>query len=59
MIKPNLRPKLGSSALIAFLSLYFSLVLNYAFFAKVVELHPFNGTGADIFLYTMPVVLFF
>ncbi|ENX9170858.1 TPA: phosphoethanolamine transferase, partial [Neisseria gonorrhoeae] len=59
MIKPNLRPKLGSSALIAFLSLYSSLVLNYAFFAKVVELRPFNDTGADIFLYTMPVVLFF
>lgn len=59
MIKPNLRPKLGLSALIAFLSLYSSLVLNYAFFAKVVELRPFNDTGADIFLYTMPVVLFF
>lgn len=48
------RPKLRSGTLIALVSLYFTLVLNYAFFAKVVELNPFTGTSADIFMYTMP-----
>lgn len=55
--EPDTEARLFRADCLSFL--YSSLVLNYAFFAKVVELRPFNDTGADIFLYTMPVVLFF
>lgn len=53
------RPRCSSTLLIAAVSLYFTLVLNYAFFAKVLDLNPLTGTNADLFVYALPVVLFF
>lgn len=53
------QPRCSSTWLIAVLSLYFTVVLNYPFFAKVLKLNPFTGTNADLFLYTMPIVMFF
>ena len=57
MKRPQLR--CSSTWLIAVLSLYFTVVLNYPFFAQVLKLNPFTGTNADLFLYTMPIVMFF
>lgn len=45
----------SSAALIAAVSLYFTVVLNIAFYKKVIEL---NG-GLDWFVYSLPVLLFF
>lgn len=47
----------SSSALIAAVSLYFTVVLNYAFFDRVLQLNPIRDSG--FFIYTMPLVLFF
>ena len=45
----------SSATLIAVVSLYFTVAFNIAFYKKVVEL---NG-GADWFVYSLPVLLFF
>ncbi|MFC0322732.1 phosphoethanolamine transferase [Gallibacterium melopsittaci] len=50
---------LRSTTLISLVSLYFTLVLNYAFYAKVLKLHPFTGATEDYFLVTVPVFVFF
>lgn len=50
--------KMSSTQLILFVSLYFTIALNIAFFRKVLELQPFSGTSSDFFLYTLPVVYF-
>lgn len=52
------RPILSSSVLIGLTSLYFTLVLNLAFYNKVLQLNPWTGTSADWFIYTMPLVIF-
>lgn len=41
------------------LSLYFTLVFNYAFLREVFTLHPWTGSGQDVFILTIPFVLFF
>ncbi len=53
------RLHLTSSALIALTALYFTLVLNYAFYSKVLTLHPFGGKAEDYFLLTVPFFVFF
>lgn len=45
--------------LIAITSLYFTAVLNLAFYKKVLEINPLTSTAADWFIYTMPFVIFF
>ncbi|MFC0308893.1 phosphoethanolamine transferase [Gallibacterium trehalosifermentans] len=50
---------LRSTTLISLVSLYFTLVLNYAFYAKVLKLHPFTGETEDYFLVTVPFFVFF
>lgn len=52
------RPSLSSTALIALVSLYFTVVLNYAFFHKAWVLNQADG-GSIVFFCTLPVVLFF
>ncbi|WP_143533179.1 phosphoethanolamine transferase domain-containing protein, partial [Rodentibacter caecimuris] len=49
---------LSSARLISLLSLYFTLVLNYAFYLKVIEINPLSGSQDDWFIYTIPVVIF-
>ncbi len=56
---PKLNLRLSSTLLISILSLYFTLVLNYAFYNKVLTLHPLTGSSEDLFIYTMPIVMFF
>lgn len=53
------RLNLKSSTLIALVALYFTLVLNFAFYKKVLVLHPFVGKPEDYFLLTVPVFIFF
>ncbi|POY44019.1 phosphoethanolamine transferase [Avibacterium gallinarum] len=53
------RFKLKSSTLIALVALYFTLVLNIAFYKKVWALHPFAGQPEDYFLLTVPIFIFF
>ena len=48
-----------SSTLMALVALYFTLILNYAFYAKVLSIHPFTGTAGDYFLLTVPFFVFF
>lgn len=50
---------LRSTTLIALVSLYFTLILNYAFYAKVLTIHPFTGAAEDYFLLTVPFFVFF
>ena len=49
------RRQMSSSKLLALLTLYFTLVLNYAFYKTVLALHP----NFDLFLITMPFAMFF
>lgn len=51
------RPKLSSTVLIGLLSLYFTLVLNYPFYAKIWQIQPFTGND-DYFLLTVPFFVF-
>ncbi len=48
-----------SSTLIGLVALYFTLILNYAFYAKVLTIHPFTGAAGDYFLLTVPFFVFF
>lgn len=48
-----------STTLIALVALYFTCVLNYAFYAKVLAFHPFTGAAEDYFLFTVPFFVFF
>lgn len=50
---------LSSGALIALVSLYFTLVLNYPFYQTVLKLHPFTGAPEDYFLLSVPFFVFF
>ena len=50
---------LSSFWLNVILSLYFTLVFNYAFYREILHLHPFSGKPEDYFLITIPFVLFF
>lgn len=50
---------LSSTALIALVSLYFTVVLNYPFYKTVLKLHPFTGSPEDYFLFTVPFFVFF
>ncbi|MCW9717286.1 phosphoethanolamine transferase [Avibacterium sp. 21-599] len=53
------RFRLKSSTLIALVALYFTCVLNVAFYKKVWALHPFLGQPEDYFLLTVPFFVFF
>lgn len=53
------RFNLRSSTLIAIVALYFTLVLNFAFYGKVLTQHPFTGKPEDYFLLTVPFFVFF
>lgn len=53
------RPSLSSTTLNVCVSLYFTLVLNYAFYARMLEIHPFTGVAEDYFLLTVPFFIFF
>ena len=48
-----------SSTLIALVALYFTVILNYPFYNKVLSLHPFTGAPEDYFLLTVPLFVFF
>ncbi|MFY1027365.1 phosphoethanolamine transferase [Actinobacillus seminis] len=48
-----------SSTLIALVAFYFTVILNYPFYNKVLSLHPFTGAPEDYFLLTMPLFVFF
>ncbi|OOF63019.1 hypothetical protein BH925_09010 [Rodentibacter pneumotropicus] len=50
---------LSSTALIALVSLYFTLVLNYQFYKTILKIHPFTGNSEDYFLFTVPFFVFF
>ncbi|MCR1837529.1 phosphoethanolamine transferase [Rodentibacter caecimuris] len=50
---------LSSTAIIALVSLYFTLVLNYQFYQTVLKLNPFTGSSEDYFLFTVPFFVFF
>ncbi|OOF47436.1 phosphoethanolamine transferase [Rodentibacter trehalosifermentans] len=50
---------LSSTVLIAFISLYFTLILNYPFYQTVLKHHPFTGSVEDYFLFTIPFFVFF
>lgn len=50
--------QLSQISLVAIVSLYFTLVLNLAFFREVFTLYQFTGTHSDYFIYTVPLVLF-
>lgn len=50
---------LRSTTLICLVSLYFTFILNYAFYAKVLTIHPFTGAKEDYFLLTVPLFVFF
>lgn len=50
---------LRSTSLIGLVSLYFTFILNYAFYAKVLTIHPFTGAKEDYFLLTVPLFVFF
>ena len=50
--------KISSFWLNIILSLYFTLVFNYAFYREILKLHPFAGMPEDYFLLTIPFVLF-
>lgn len=49
---------LSQISLIALVSLYFTIVLNIAFFRETFNLYQFTGTNSDYFIYTTPLVLF-
>ncbi|QLB40465.1 phosphoethanolamine transferase [Mannheimia pernigra] len=51
--------KLSSTTLIFIVSLYFTVALNLGFFQQILKIQPFNGTSADYFLYSVPIVYFF
>lgn len=53
------RINLKSTTLIALVALYFTVVLNYAFYHKVLSIHPFEGKPQDYFLFTVPFFVFF
>ncbi|MGQ0287085.1 phosphoethanolamine transferase [Pasteurellaceae bacterium 22721_9_1] len=52
------RPAVSSSILIFWVSLYFTVVLNYAFYRKVLSVNPLTNSPTDYFIYTMPLVIF-
>ncbi|HDR1419310.1 TPA: phosphoethanolamine transferase [Pasteurella multocida] len=58
MKKLRFRWSLSSSKLLALTAFYFSVILNYPFYAKVLSIHPLTHTSADYFIYTMPLVIF-
>ncbi|PJG83525.1 phosphoethanolamine transferase [Caviibacterium pharyngocola] len=58
-MKPFSRFNLRSTTLIALVALYFTVVLNIAFYNKVLTLHPFTGQPSDYFLLTVPFFVFF
>lgn len=51
--------RLSSTTLIALVALYFTLVLNYAFYTAVLKAHPFTGAKDDYFILTIPIFVFF
>lgn len=51
--------KLSSTKLVVLLSLYFSLVMNYAFYREILTLQPLTNEPSAYFLYTIPLALFF
>lgn len=50
---------LTSTKLQAIVTLYFTVVLNYAFYRAVLNAHPFTGANYDYFLLTVPLFIFF
>ncbi|MGV6988968.1 phosphoethanolamine transferase [Testudinibacter sp. P80/BLE/0925] len=50
---------LTSSKLQAYVALYFTLILNYAFYRAILTAHPFTGASYDYFLLTIPLFIFF
>ncbi|KMK51452.1 sulfatase [[Actinobacillus] muris] len=54
-----LRFRLSSTSLIGLVSLYFALVLNYPFYAKILSLQPLTFSAQDAFLLTVPLFVFF
>lgn len=51
--------RLSSTQLIALVSLYFTLILNYPFYVTVLKINPFQGKLEDYFLLTVPFFVFF
>ncbi|AWX14652.1 phosphoethanolamine transferase [Mergibacter septicus] len=50
---------LSSTTLIALVSLYFTLILNYPLYKVILKVHPFTGSAEDYFLFTIPLFIFF
>ena len=40
------------------LALYFATILNYALYAKTLQLHPFQGETGDYFIFTIPLFIY-
>ena len=40
------------------LALYFATILNYALYAKTLQLHPFQGETGDYFIFTIQLVIY-
>lgn len=51
------RPRLSSSLLIGLTALYFTLILNYAYYRQVLIANPLSHGSADYFIYSMPFVM--
>ncbi|MCK3659004.1 sulfatase [Pasteurellaceae bacterium Pebbles2] len=49
----------SSTKVIALVALYFTAVLNLAFYKTVLNAHPFTGAPEDYFLLTVPLFVFF
>ncbi len=47
MKKLRFRWSLSSSKLLALTAFYFSVILNYPFYTKVLSIHPLTHTSAD------------
>lgn len=48
MKKLRFRWSLSSSKLLALTAFYFSAILNYPFYTKVLSIHPLTHTSADL-----------
>ncbi len=51
--------RISSLSLNFILSLYFTLIFNYAFFREIFTIQPITGSAKDYFIVTIPFVLFF
>lgn len=51
--------QLSSTRLIGLVSLYFTLVLNYPFYAKILSIQPLSFSSQDAFLFSVPFFIFF